>query len=64
MKFITIETFDENSYVVKTKKKYETIGFITFFKPWKKWVFEPCEQTIYDTECMKDIIRFMEEELK
>ena len=64
MKYLAIETWDDNSYIVKTKKDDISLGIIYFYKPWKKWVFEPYEGTFYDAECMKDIIRFMEEELK
>ena len=65
MKYLTIETGTEDgTFVVKTKKKYETLGVIYFYKPWNKWVFEPLAGTVYDSECMKDLMDFMKEELK
>jgi len=64
MKYLMIETQGDNGYIVRTKKKEEFLGMIYLYKPWKKWVFEPSAGTVYDSECMKDLISFMEEELK
>lgn len=48
-------------YNVNNKKTGETLGQIYYESKWYKWVFFSIEsEFIYDVECLKDIIKFME----
>jgi hypothetical protein len=41
-------------------KKGQLLGFVEYYPQWKKHVFEPYSNTIFDTICLTDIA----EELK
>ena len=61
MKHININKANNgNYYIVENKHDEDGIGTIFFFKQWKKWVFEPLEDTIYDVVCLNEISKFME----
>ena len=40
------------------------LGQIKWFSRWRKYVFEPSVNTIYEETCMRDISQFIEEETK
>lgn len=36
------------------------LGQISYFSPWRKYVFMPGQETIFDVSCMKEIIEKIE----
>jgi len=40
------------------------LGVIRWFSRWRKYVFEPYAETVYEETCMRDISQFIEEETK
>ena len=51
-------------FIVRNKNNFVLLGQINFYPQWRKYVFEPSEDVIFDTSCLKDIISFMEEQQK
>lgn len=49
---------------IRNKESNFLLGQIKFYPQWRKYVFEPSEEVIFDTSCLKDIISFMEEKQK
>ncbi len=48
-------------YWVMTKDPSPThLGTIKWFGAWRKYAFFPANYTIYETQCLKDIIIFLE----
>jgi len=37
-----------------------TLGFISWHAPWRRYVFAPWSQTVYDVACLKEITEFIE----
>jgi hypothetical protein len=38
------------------------LGYVKWPSPWRKYVFLPEDATLYDPECLLDIIKFLEAE--
>lgn len=53
-----------NIYEVYAKGDNFLLGRIAWFSRWRKYVFEPYENTIYEETCMREISQFIEEETK
>lgn len=47
-------------YRIQSKKTQEHIGIISWYKPWKKYVFSSMPECVFDTSCLKDVLDFME----
>lgn len=66
-KFITIqqvknELFEKKPvYRVYNKKTSEQLAIISWYKPWKKYVFSSKEQVVFDLSCLECINSFMKE---
>lgn len=37
------------------------LGVIEWWSPWRRYVFEPSENTLYDVACLREIARFIED---
>ena len=48
-------------YDVKNKQTLEQLGTIYFYPAWRKFVFEPFADLIFDNSCLTDIIEFIKE---
>ena len=53
-----------NIYEVYAAADNFLLGRIAWFGRWRKYVFEPAANTIYEERCMRDISQFIEEETK
>lgn len=40
------------------------LGMIRWYSRWRKYVFEPSANTIYEETCMREISQYIEEETK
>lgn len=38
----------------------EKLGIISWYAPWRRYVYNPMDKTLYDVNCMKDIVEFIE----
>lgn len=46
-------------YQIKTKDGDLLLGDIRWYVPWRKYCFYPCASTIFETQCLSDIIAFI-----
>lgn len=40
------------------------IGFVRWYGPWRKYIFEPEPRTIFEQDCLRDIADFCEAKTK
>ena len=57
-KFMEIKK--DNKYVLCSKRTKVKLGEISYFDDWGKFVFEPEPNTVYDAQCLKDIIDWLD----
>lgn len=62
-KFIKFEKNEFRSvWNILNRKDESVLGEITYYHPWKKWVFAATNNDIiFDAVCLKDIVEFMEQ---
>lgn len=53
-----------NHYEVFAKSDNFKLGVIKWYSNWRKYVFEPTSNTIYEETCLRDISQYIEEETK
>jgi len=53
-----------NTYEVSAKQDNLVLGVINWYARWRKYVFEPTPNTIYEEHCLRDIAEFCESETK
>ena len=41
-------------------KQGELLGYVNYYLKWKKWVFTPNDDCIFDKKCLYGIIRFID----
>lgn len=51
-----------NIYDVKAKDGCP-LGSISWYGRWRKYVFRPNMQTLFDTKCLHEIIKFIDDEM-
>lgn len=51
--------FGKDKYYVHNSKEV-LLGLIIPKKEWKRFIFEPCHNTFYDSSCLREIVKFME----
>jgi hypothetical protein len=47
-------------YHILNNKNQGFLGWITYYKPWKQYVFTGTEKAVFNNACLKDIIDFMD----
>ena len=50
--------------IVKTVSTGEEIGVVKWFPAWRRYCFFPDSDTLYDSQCMKDISAYVDELMK
>ena len=68
-KHITIAEAEETHnnkpvYVVSNTKKGDPLGYIYYEPSWKQYVLTTINDIIFSVSCLKDIIDFIENEIK
>jgi hypothetical protein len=48
-------------YLVWTKDGLYLLGTIRWYAPWRKYCFYPAAGTIFETQCLKDIVSFIDQ---
>ena len=65
-KFITIEQvngelFEKKPvYRIFNNKGKSQLGILSFYKPWKQYVFSSREECVFNNSCLRDVIDFLE----
>ena len=61
IKFIEIEKKPKTKVyaVVTTYDESTTIGHIAWFSRWRKYAFYPKQDTVWEVQCLSDIINFI-----
>ena len=67
-RWITFEPLTPNlgtkRWAVMTKERPTQIGTVSWWGPWRKYVFHAGPQTLFDQDCLRDIADFVEAETK
>ena len=69
-KFITIkqvdgELFEKNPvYRIFNNKGITQLGILSFYKPWKQYVFSSQPDCVFNNSCLRDVLDFMENKVK
>ena len=64
-KFITIkqvrnELFEGKPvYRIFNNKSDDQLGIISYYKPWKQYVFSSMEECVFNITCLENVIDFM-----
>lgn len=65
-KYITIEQkegemFEKHPvYRIFNNRNKGQIGILSFYKPWKQYVFSSKTDCVFNNACLKDVLDFME----
>lgn len=65
-KYITIEHVNgevfngKPVYRIFNNKSRDHLGVISYYKPWKQFVFSSREECVFNNSCLKDVLDFME----
>ena len=65
-KYITVEQINNEIfekhpvYRIYTNKRRGQIGVLSYYKPWKQYVFSSQPQCVFNNSCLKDVIDFLE----
>jgi hypothetical protein len=64
MKQINGEIFNGRPvYRVYNNKSSDQLGVISYYKPWKEYVFSSREECVFNNTCLRDVIKFIENEI-
>ena len=47
-------------YRIYTNRGNAQIGIISWYKPWKEYVFSSKEDCVFNNSCMRDVLDFIE----
>lgn len=53
-----------NVWRIETKESHDILGYIKWFPRWRKYAFFPSEYTVYETDCLMDIVYFLNEQME
>lgn len=57
------ETFEgKPAYRIYNNRGGDQIGIISWYKPWRQYVFSSQPHCVFNNSCLKDVIDFMETE--
>jgi hypothetical protein len=49
-------------WIVQNRENQTVLGHITWFGRWRKYVFEPDEDMVFEETCLRDIAQFIQQE--
>lgn len=59
------EMFADNPvYRIFNNRSKGQIGILSYYKPWKEYVFSSIENCVFNNTCLRDVLDFMENEIK
>jgi hypothetical protein len=68
-KYIIIEQRNEELferkpvYRIFNKRSKDQIGILSYYKPWKEYVFSSQPECVFNNTCLHDVIDFLENEI-
>ena len=60
-KFIHFKEWTSTTWIIYNRKHKNKLGEITFTKDWKRFVFVPQPETIWSSDCLRDIADFLDQ---
>jgi len=67
-KYITIRQVGDEQFEGKpvhrifNNKMKDQIGIISYYKPWKQFVFSSQPECVFNTDCLKDVLDYIDNE--
>lgn len=52
------------TYRIYNNKGGDQIGIISWYKPWKQYVFSSQPECVFNNSCLRDVLDFMESEAR
>lgn len=60
-----IEMFEGHPvYRIYNGKSNIQIGLISYYKPWKEYVFSSMPECVFNNSCLRDVLDFIENKIK
>lgn len=59
--FLLLEDYGRKTYIFDVYNESMCLGQVKWFARWRKYTFFPLENTVYDSRCLEEITRFMNE---
>jgi IS4 transposase len=61
IKQVDCETFEKHPvYRVFNNKSHSQLGIISWYTPWRQYVFSSQEECVFNISCLRDVIDFMD----
>ncbi len=66
-RFITIKQVDDEIFEAKpvyrifNNKGSEQLAILSWYKPWKQYVFSSKDDCVFNNSCLRDVLDFMEQ---
>lgn len=51
-------------YRIYNNKSKTQIGIISWYKPWKEYVFSSMSECVFNNACLRDVLDFIENQIK
>jgi len=68
--YVRFEEFGESAsgltkiWMVKNSNSNFTVGRVKWQATWRKYIFEPAPNCIFDTNCLSEIVQFVESRME
>ena len=59
----TMITEDKSTWFCRNNKTKDVLGTVTWYAPWRRWVFEGEPDCLFDHNCLRDVIDFLQKQL-
>lgn len=64
-KYIYFQARDEKIIEIRNKKSKTILGYVTYYKPWKQYIFSQADEgIIFSWDCLQDIVNYLKEKNK
>ena len=47
-------------YRIRNNRSKDQLGLISYYKPWKEYVFSSREECVFNNSCLRDVLDFIE----
>jgi len=58
--FIQFKQLSEDSFLCFNNRSGVEIGVVVYYPPWKMYVYQPEQDTVYSPDCLTDIADFLQ----
>lgn len=65
-KYLTIDQVNGELFLGKpvyrifNNRNWDQLGIISYYKPWKQYVFSSIKECVFNNSCLRDVLSFME----